>query len=62
MHYLLTNEHGLMDVNIRDIWQSTPLHVAVREGLKESTLFLLEEGADVEARDHVNDITLETSP
>ena len=51
-----------MDVNIRDIWQSTPLHVAVREGLKESTLFLLEEGADVEARDHVNDITLETSP
>ena len=42
-----------MDINMRDISQLTPLHVAVQEGLKESTLFLLEEGADVEARDHV---------
>lgn len=42
---------GTVDVTIRDVFQRTPLHVAVRTGDKNMVLFLLEKGAKTDVRD-----------
>ena len=46
-------EHGA-DANIRDIFQSTPLHLASQGGHAELTRTLLEHGADLGAQNKVN--------
>lgn len=37
------------DVNLKDIWGNSALHLAVKAGSEKLTLLLLEHGADVDA-------------
>lgn len=50
-----------VDINIVDNYQVSALHLAIRSGAENVVEFLLKNGANIEAKDFVEDTPLHTS-
>ncbi len=70
LHQAIESEQGVAvisallqfgaDVNAKDTFDNTPLHLAVRLASAELVALLLEHGADVQAKDRIGDTPLHT--